>query len=548
MKGIVVDLTLMGTIDGKEIRQTLVEGLYVIGRADEADIRLSEPSVSRRHAEIRLAAGEATLRDLGSHNGTKLNAARVEGAMPLRAGDVIGIANVTFTIGGGMATTASRFAASPTLIPGAEISWDEIQRERHDRRDRQSQLFTVLAEAGDLLTIPRAPEEMFEPILDLVETALDPERSFVLLLEDASDEPQIKASRLKGSHTEDQLALSTTMVDRVLQQKTSFLVSDAMNDPSLAAAQSMVAQSIRSAMAAPLFDNEKVIGLLYADDSDPGTRFSRDQLQAFTLLANVIAVALSHARFHALEEEKRKQDAQLQAAGEILQHMLPATLPECDGYELTARIDPCFEVGGDLYDVRRLPDGRYAVMIGDVVGKGLGAALLVSHVISLVRFMTAELFEPADLMRRLNEEIFCCTDSVRFTTVFLGYLEPDSGRVTYVNAGHNLPYVIRADGQCETLVSTGLPVGVLEEFTYTTGELNLAPGDLLALYSDGIPETHDSQDEEYGEERFEQLLVRERSSDLSAIVDTVQEELGEFRGTTPVGDDVTMLFVRRAAQ
>jgi len=83
--------------------------------------------------------------------------------------------------------------------------------------------------------------------------------------------------------------------------------------------------------------------------------------------------------------------------------------------------------------------------------------------------MTAELFEPADLMRRLNEEIFCCTDSVRFTTVFLGYLEPDSGRVTYVNAGHNLPYVIRADGQCETLASTGLPVGVLEKYSYQTG-------------------------------------------------------------------------------
>ena len=97
----VVDLTLIGTVGGKEIRQTLVNGLYVIGRADGVDIRLSEASVSRRHAEIRLAAGEATLRDLGSHNGTKLNAACVEGTMPLQAGDVIGIANVTFTIGGG---------------------------------------------------------------------------------------------------------------------------------------------------------------------------------------------------------------------------------------------------------------------------------------------------------------------------------------------------------------------------------------------------------------------------------------------------------------
>ena len=540
-----MDLTLVGMVAGKEIRKPLAEGRYVIGRAAEADIRLNEPSVSRQHAEISVQGGQAMLQDLGSHNGTKLNGAKVEAPTPIAAGDVIAVANLSFRAESYDTAGMTHYASSPTLMPGTELTWEEVQTQRRNRRDRQSRLFRVLAEAGDLLTITRVPAELFEPILDLVETALEPERTFLLLQDEEETEPTIKASRLKGNQDGGELVLSRTMVQRVLTQKTSFLTTDAPNDPSLDGAKSMLAQRIRSAMAVPLFDNEEVIGLLYADDSDPGKQFNRDELSAFTLLANVIAVAISHARYHVLEEEKRRQDAQLQTACEILQHILPAKLPACPGYDLTASLESCFEVGGDLYDGQLLPDGRYAFLIGDVVGKGLGAALLVSQVLSLARFMMGEAWQPAALMDRLNQEIFRATDTVRFTTVFLGYLEPDSGKVTYVNAGHNPPIVARKDGSSEICTGTGLPVGVLEDFSYATSEVTLAAGDMITLFSDGVSETHSEDDDEYGEERLAQLLVDRRHEDLSAVVDIIQDELVEFRGAAPVGDDVTLLLLRR---
>ncbi len=546
-----MDLILVGMVDNSELRYPLAEGAHVIGRADDAGVKLAQPSISRRHAEIVVNGREVLLRDLGSHNGTKLNGAKVEADISVHIGDVIEVANISFRVEGPDGLGMTIFNESQTLMPSAEMTWEEVKTGRKDTRDLQSLLFRVLADAGDLLTIPREPEEMYEPILDLVETALlQPERIFVLLIEEEHDEPVNKASRVSGTGAETSLSLSRTMMRQVIDKRKSFLTSDPLNDPGFGGMMSMVSQGIRSAIAVPLFDNEEVIGLLYADDSSAGKRFSKDQLAAFTLLANVIAVAITHSRYHTLEEEKRRQDAEIQTAGDILDNILLKTLPACSGYDVTASLEACFEVGGDLYDATPMSDGRYAFLIGDVVGKGLGAALLVSHILSWSRFMIEENWEPQAMISRLNQRIFACTDSVRFTTFFMGYLTPETGHITYVNAGHNPPYVVRADGSVELCPATGMPVGILDEFPYKTGEITLEPGDLIALYSDGIPETQrgERDEDEYGEERFEKFLVAERTTDLTALSDKLQQELVDFRGDEPVGDDITMLLLRRNAE
>jgi len=543
-----MDLILVGMVDNSELRFELSAGTHVIGRGDDVELQLAQPSVSRRHAEIAVNGREVLLRDMGSHNGTKLNGAKVEGAVPLHAGDMVEVANLSFRVEGPDGLGMTIFNESQTLMPSAEMTWEEIKRERSGTRDLQSLLFRVLADAGNLLTIPRGPEEMYEPILDLVETALlQPERIFVLLLEEDEEEPVNKASRVRGQGANTSLALSRTMMRQVIEKRKSFLTSDPLNDPGFGGMMSMVSQGIRSAIAVPLFDNADVIGLLYADDSSTGKRFSKDQLAAFTMLANIIAVALTHARYHHLEQEKQRQDAELQTAGDILDNILPSTLPACPGYEVAASLEACFEVGGDLYDAMPMSDGRYAFLIGDVVGKGLGAALLVSHILSWSRFMIEENWDPQTMITRLNQRIFACTDSVRFTTFFLGYLTPETGHITYVNAGHNPPYVLRADGSIEQCPATGMPVGILDDFPYKTGEVTLQPGDLITLYSDGIPETQrgERDEDEYGEERFEQFLVAERQTNLTALSTKLQQELVEFRGDEPVGDDITLLLLRR---
>ncbi len=541
-----MDFTLVGVVESKEVRFPLAEGTHLVGRSDDAAFKLAHSNVSRNHAEIVVMGAKVTVRDLGSHNGTQINGVKVGDAVPLYLGDQLELANLSFKVEGPIPASPSLSNTDATVVPKVEISWDEVRQERGQKKDLQSLLFRVLADAGDLLTIQRGPEEMFEPILDLVETALlNPERILILLLEDGQDDPVQAASRIQGHQGTGDLALSKTMTQQVLQEKKSFLTSDALNDPGYGGMMSMISQGIRSAIAVPLFDNEDVIGILYADDSRPNRTFIRDQLAAFTLLANIIAVAFTHARYHEMEQEKLRQDAQMATAGEILDHILQPVLPPLEGYDILACLEPCFEVGGDLYDAQQMSDGRYAFLIGDVVGKGLGAALLVSHILSWTRFMIDEGWEPAALVTRLNKQIFCCTDYVRFATFYLGYLTPSTGRITYVNAGHNLPIMVRSDGSIEECVPTGLPVGMMEDSTYKTGEITLEAGDLFALFSDGIPETQRLDDEEYGEDNFKALLVQERQGNLKELFEILQGELKEFRGEAEIGDDVTLVTLRR---
>ncbi len=537
-------LTLVGTVEGKPVRQELEQGVLVIGRGAEAGLRLPVASVSRRHVEIHRTGDKVVVEDLGSRNGTRVNGRPVSGSMEVQPGDRIDVAGIVLQLEGDHPVDLTCYNESATLVPEEEISWEEVRAERQTKRDRQSRLFQILAEAGELLTIRREPEELYEPILDLVETALDPERGFILLVQEGVADPVVVASRIKGSRQGDSLALSRTMVARVLHHRTSFLTTDPVNDPNMDGAMSMVSQSIRTAVAAPLFDNEEVIGLLYADDTR-AKRISRDELRAFTQLANSIAVAITHSRYHQMEEEKRRQDAQLETASEILNHILPSDLPKVPGWELSASLEPCYEVGGDLYDARPLPDGRLAFFLGDVTGKGLGAALLVSQVLSLARFMIGEGWAPAPLMTRLNREIFLTTDYVRFTTAFMGYLDPATGRVECVNAGHNPPVLVRADGRIETCATGSLPVGVLEDTQYTVNELVMEPGDILSVFSDGIPETVDADDEEYGEDRFAKVVAERRLTPLKEISDAVLTDLALFRGDVEVGDDVTLVMLRR---
>jgi sigma-B regulation protein RsbU (phosphoserine phosphatase) len=555
--------SLKGSHEGEEIEHPLQEGRTVLGRSRECDLQLSSATVSRRHAEIEVSGDVVTVRDLGSHNGTLVNGQQIAEPTELTAGDMLELAGHSFqllrvadtptapepvqpaTTAQTMLSTEPLLSDQTTIHEDAELSWNEARAEEGERKDRLIRLFPVLAEAGDLLSRGASPEELFEPILDLVETALRPERSFVLLREEGDQELKVKAARLRGNRSHERMILSSTLVGRVIERRSSFLIGDARQDPHLQAQHSIVMQGIRSAMAVPLFDNQEVIGLLYADSSDPTCCYTKDELRAFTLLANVVAVAISNAHYRALEEEKRRLDMQLDTARTILERILPAELPACPGYDLHARLEPCFEVGGDLFDVRCLGEERLALLLGDVTGKGLGSALLVTQILSAARLLIEEDDAPARLMARLSDQLFSSTDHMRFATLFLGLLEPRSGRLTYVNGGHNSPLLLTRTGELVRLGGTGLPVGAFPGVDYEQREAALSSGDLLVLYSDGVTEALDHLEQEYGEERLESVLRRHRDDSAERIIGQLLEDLDAFRGEAMVMDDITVLAVKR---
>ena len=532
------------------IRYELRNRRVVLGRAASCDLTLPDPSISRQHAEIRFEDGSCILSDLGSANGTLLNGKPLAGSVAIKPNDRITLASIDLTLITDATTPPPPRNTELTLTDlrqttGAEISWTDVAAWRTDREDRRDRLLKMMLEAAAMIQTSVLPESLHEPLLDLIERAFNPDRILLIRAEDHA-RPVIAASRFTdlaaGSH---EIVLSRSIVKRVLEEKVALLVEDAAHSADTIF-DSVVELGVHSALAVPLLDEDRVVGLIWADSRRPEVRYRPDDLKAFTLLAGVFGHALTQARMNVNQKELRRLETELDTARDILATILPTTLPDVPGYEVCAHLDSCYEVGGDLYQLRPLPDGRLLMVNGDVAGKGLGAALLVATILPVLGVVCEKICDPVSIMTGLNQHIWRLTDTTRFATLFIGILDPATGGLIYVNAGHNPPFIVDPDGSLRTLEPTGLPVGMFEDATYGVTEDVLTPGASLVLYSDGISEA-DAGGVFYGEKRFAEVLRRSAGCSAPQLLGEALCDLAEFMGDKEPGDDITLVIVKRLA-
>jgi serine phosphatase RsbU (regulator of sigma subunit) len=549
-----MDLTLQGFLRGTEVKWRLQEGRHRLGRGSHNEILVSDASVSRAHAELTVQADRIEVSDLGSRNGTWVNDEAVHGRSEVRPGDRLRFGNVELTIRGAGAPASVDMLRTPAaaVLSDAEqvhgtlhLPWEEVQSQLRAGSILDRSLFHLVTEAGQLLVRPLPLAEIFDSVLDLVETLLPSRRILVLLLEGEERTPIVRAARPAGAQSHERLILSRTMMDSVVGGRSALLVTDAQADPRFRDHESIVAMDVRSALVAPLFDNESVIGLIYADTNDPRVLYDADQLKVFTMLANLVAVKITQTRLLEAEREKERMEQEMATAATIQKTLLPSTLPEVPSFEIFAHQEPCFEVAGDLYDAHRLADGTLLFTLGDVSGKGLGSALLMSHVIACLRVLYEDKLELANLIQRLHLQVLRSSGPTHFATLFFARLSPDGTRLDYVNAGHNPPYLVGPDASVLALEATGLPLGLLEGTQYESGSVAFPPGGLLCVFSDGIPEA-EVLGEFYGEERLIEGLVTHRDLPLPELAEHILKDLQGFLGTTPAGDDITLFLIRRA--
>ncbi len=241
----------------------------------------------------------------------------------------------------------------------------------------------------------------------------------------------------------------------------------------------------------------------------------------------------------------------MELASEIQRRLLPTTIPVVPGFELYGWSRPAQQVGGDYYDLIVLGDGRCGLVVGDVSGKGMPAALMVSTVHSALRLLLDRLTVGAELIERLNRHISETSAPNKFITFFLAELvgvragEPSEMR--FLNAGHNPALLVSPAGEMRRLETCGLPLGLLPDSTYDAGSVAIGPGDLLCVYSDGITEAVSPEDEQFGMKRLREVLVSCREEPLETIVATIDRATAEFAGGMPQADDQTLVLVRRRA-
>ena len=536
--------------DGTREHYPLAKDVTTIGRSRESDIFLPDQWLSRHHAEIRRRGEGWIIADLESKNGTLLTGQTVRGEVRLRHGDVITLGEHTLTFTeAGAAVEDNELEPEGTRVFSARELSDINTKPAIDPQDlaRQNRVLAAVSKATVELLAHKPLSELFERILDLLFEAVSAERGAILLLEEGSGLPTIKAARSRAGRSITHV--SRAISRKVLNEKVSLLLPRVLEDKEFNPSESILSSGIRSAMCAPLWYNasaggtDAVIGLVYLDTLEKSHSFGEDDLRILTALANVAAAKIENTRL--LEEmmEKRRLEADIRLAAETQQGLLPKTAPDVAGYGLVGINIPCRTVGGDYYDFD-YTNGRLLMALGDVAGKGMSAALIMTVLRAAVRDYWSS-GSPPETVARLNRTICLNVPDNKYVTFFLAALDPGSGRIDYVNAGHNPPLVVRASGQVDPLTQGGTVLGMFDTAPYAQGTTSMEKGDTLLIYSDGLSETFDPDGEEFGERGLAGVAMRARSLDAAALQDEILRELDRFSLGAKATDDRTLIVLKR---
>jgi sigma-B regulation protein RsbU (phosphoserine phosphatase) len=541
-----------------------------LGRSARNDLCIPDPFASRVHAEVRREGEEYYLQDLGSANGTLYNGGTVEGTVPLTAGGRIQIGETEIVFDDG--TYHSSMGAtmitdnSSTSLPEATIALASGDRTTSGlleaiegaRTKPEQTVAAQLAREGDLLALiskvgitllsSSTLEQTLEQIVSLVFEAVPADRCLLMMRDEDNEELKVAVARLRDRVGEvGEIRVSRNVMDEVVIKGKSVLTSDAQHDPRFASG-TVVLQGVRSVLAVPLGVSEKVFGIIYADSPIAEGRFTEDHLKVLTTLASVAAIRVENARLVEARFQQERLERELQLAMEIQQRFQPTAPPSVPGYELQGISFPCYEIGGDYYDFIQREDGRLVIALGDVSGKGTAAALLMSSLHAAIHAQTGSHDTLVKTISAVNRYLADNIPSNRFVTLFYAELDPESGAVSFLNAGHNPPLIVHAAGTVEQLASGGLPLGIKADADYREGRTHLQMGDVLVIYSDGVTEAASPSGEEFGPTRLYEVVSRNVDASAAGIRDRIESALTKFSQGTQAADDITLVIVKRQAE
>ncbi len=302
----------------------------------------------------------------------------------------------------------------------------------------------------------------------------------------------------------------------------------------------------KTMLCMPLRNKERdIIGVFQILNKKNGA-FNQQDAVFLDALSTHAAIALENARLYQEALEKKRLEGEVSVAREIQQRLLPAKMPEFRGFEFAAKNIPTFKVGGDYYDFLMLPDGRLAFAIGDVSGKGIPAALLMSSLRAGFQTQLREDKSLTSVADKLNRLIFHCTSMSSFITFFFGVIHPRTKYIDYINCGHNPPYVLRQDGSLKDLREGGLVLGMVDDAKFSRGRVVLSPGEMLVSFTDGVTEALNKRDRLFSEKKLEKLILKKRKSRADELMEAVMKAVQKHIGDAPQSDDITMLVIRRS--
>jgi sigma-B regulation protein RsbU (phosphoserine phosphatase) len=288
------------------------------------------------------------------------------------------------------------------------------------------------------------------------------------------------------------------------------------------------------------------VGVLYVDSRHTRGSFSKSSLQLLESLAFEATKALESVRLMQEEQAKKRLEHEFATAREVQVALLPTSFVQPAHFEVAAHSVPCRYVGGDFYDLLTLEDGRAALLLGDVSGKGISAALLASMAQGIIQALFDSQLSLSQLLTSLNRVLVRKSDSNRFITLFCALID-DDGTFTFANAGHNPAILVRANGDTELLSTGSMLLGAFEVAEYQTQKIRLGPDDVVVIFSDGVTEAVDAANQMFGDTRLEQLVRDNVGLSAKGIKDRIEQEVLAFTHGLPQGDDITLIALKMRA-
>lgn len=546
-----MELVISGP-DGVSSTVELRRDSLSLGRSTDNDLAYPEdPWLSRYHLSFERRHNTWFVKDCESRNGTMVNASNLREPHRLKSGDRIYAGHLTIEVHEPATVTKPEVVSfipqeeekstrEATIVTSLDKVLDKaVQATRHQTETPLSttRVVRALIRAGQELAGHQPLDELFPSILNLSLSAVEAKRGVILTLE--NEKLVVRASKGEG------FSISTAVRDRVIREKCSLVISDAQLDDALRQQQSIVLHHVRSMMAVPLQTGDRVIGLIYVDNGAVIRPFLQEDLELLTVMANVAAIRIEHARLAIVEQSEKLMESQLAQASEIQQSLLPPEAPVILGYDLAGYNLPSLTVGGDYYDFLPYKDGRLGLAVGDVSGKGMPAALLMSSLQARVQMLVETSADPATAVTTLNRNLAQRCPLGRFITFFYGLLDTSTGVLQYSNAGHNYPLIVRADGRVELLAGSNIVMGLFPDVDYDLNETVLLPGDTLALFSDGVTEASNGAGEEFGEHGLASFLATHKADPAASVVARLAQHVRLWSGKSSFADDFTIVLVRR---
>jgi sigma-B regulation protein RsbU (phosphoserine phosphatase) len=294
----------------------------------------------------------------------------------------------------------------------------------------------------------------------------------------------------------------------------------------------------------PLAHRGDLNGILCLGNKLTRTSFSAEDARLLNVLSDQIAIALENIDLYQAKLEKQHIEKEISVAREIQKMLLPYVIPMGKNFEISAMNIPSKEVGGDYYDFIQLDDHHIGIAIGDISGKGIPGAMLMSNLQATLRASVWQFHEPADVMKKINNQIANTTSSEKFATFFYGVLDSKKLTFTFTNAGHNYPIIKKRSGQYCHLTDGGLVIGVKPDFEYNQTKMKLSPGDTLVFYTDGITEALNPQVEEFGEQKLLDIIVQYPYRSAEQLRNHIYEEMIRFTQGESQYDDLTLIVLQ----